>query len=276
MHLHELRHTTTPEDVAEVLKQNGCTIIRNLVDPSLMDAIHSELRPFIEATAFGRDDFAGFQTKRTGSLIARSQSFHQLAMHPLILDTATKVLGPYCQKFQLHLTQAIKLDPGETAQSLHRDQLVYSPFRFPQGMECELHTIWALTDFTEENGATRVIPGSHTWEDDRTPTQEDTVAAIMSKGSVFVFTGSIYHGGGTNRSHESRIAIQAGYNLGWLRQEENQYLAVPPSIACRLPEKLQSLIGYTLGGYALGYFGDVKHPKEALKHESSTQTPPPR
>jgi ectoine hydroxylase-related dioxygenase (phytanoyl-CoA dioxygenase family) len=276
MELHELRHTTTAEDVVEVLKQNGCTIIRNLVDSSLMDAIDTELQPFLEATAFGRDDFAGFQTKRTGSLIARSPSFHQLAMHPLILDTAAKILGPYCQKFQLHLTQAIRLAPGETAQTLHRDQLVYSPFRFPQGMECEVHTIWALTDFTEENGATRVIPGSQMWEDDHIPTQEDTVAAIMPKGSVLVFTGSVYHGGGTNRSSESRIGIQAGYNLGWLRQEENQYLAVPPSVACQLPEKLQSLIGYTLGGYALGYFGDVQHPKEALKHPPSTQTFPPR
>lgn len=268
MQVHELKNTATAEEIVEVLKQDGGVIVRSLVDASLMDAIYSELKPFIASTTFGRDDFAGFQTKRTGSLIARSQSFHQLAMHPLVLETAAKVLGPYCQKFQLHLTQAIKLDPGETAQMLHRDQLVYSPFRFPRGMDCELHTIWALTDFTEENGATRVIPGSHLWEDDRSPTLEETVAVAMPKGSVFVFTGSVYHGGGTNRSHEPRIGVQAGYNLGWLRQEENQYLAVPPAVARQLPEKLQSLIGYTLGGYALGYFGDVQHPKEALKQKS--------
>lgn len=269
MYVHELKNTATAEDVVEVLKQDGGVIVRSLVDAALMDAIYTELKPFIESTTFGRDDFAGLQTKRTGSLVSRSQSFHHLAMHPLILETAAKVLGPYCQKFQLHLTQAIRLDPGETAQMLHRDQLVYSPFRFPRGMECEVHTIWALTDFTEENGATRVIPGSHLWEDDRSPTLEETVAVVMPKGSVFVFTGSIYHGGGTNRSHEPRIGVQAGYNLGWLRQEENQYLAVPPAVARQLPEKLQSLIGYTLGGYALGYFGDVQHPKAALKRESS-------
>ena len=199
MQVQALRNTATAEDVIEGLKQDGCVIVRNLIPHSLLDAIYTELKPFIEATKFGRDDFAGYRTQRTGSLIARSPSFHQLAMHPLVLDTAAKVLGPYCQKFQLHLTQVIKIDPGETAQTLHRDQLVYSPFRFPQGMECELHTMWALTDFTEENGATRVIPGSHKWEDDRTPSLEETVPAIMPKGSVMLFTGSVYHGGGANR-----------------------------------------------------------------------------
>jgi ectoine hydroxylase-related dioxygenase (phytanoyl-CoA dioxygenase family) len=265
MQVHELKSTATTEDIVEVLKQDGCVIIRNLVAHSLVDAIYDELKPFIEATKFGRDDFAGFHTQRTGSLIARSQSFHQIAMHPLVLDTAAKVLGPYCQKFQLHLTQVIKIDPGETAQTLHRDQLVYSPFRFPQGMECELHTMWAFTDFTEENGATRVIPGSHKWEGERSPAPEETIAAEMPKGSVMLFTGSVYHGGGANRAQEPRIGVQVGYNLGWLRQEENQYLAVPPSVARHLPEKLQKLIGYSLGGYALGYFGDVQHPKEVLK-----------
>ncbi len=265
MQVQALKNTATAEDVVEVLQQDGCVIVCNMVDDSLVDAICAELEPFIEATKVGRDDFAGYRTQRTGSLVARSQSFHQLALHPLVLDTAAKVLGPYCQKFQLHLTQAIRINPGEPGQALHRDQLVYSPFRFPRGMECELHTMWALTDFTEENGATRVIPGSHKWEDDRAPSPEETVPAAMPKGSVMFFTGSVCHGGGANKSQEPRIGIQVGYNLGWLRQEENQYLAVPPAIARHLPEKLQKLIGYSLGGYALGYFGDVQHPKEALK-----------
>ena len=265
MQVQALGNTATADDVVEVLQQDGCVIVRNLVAASLLDAIYTELKPFIEATKVGRDDFAGYRTQRTGSLITRSQSFHQLALHPLVLDTAAKVLGPYCQKFQLHLTQAIRINPGEPAQALHRDQLVYSPFRFPRGMECELHTMWALTDFTEENGATRVIPGSNMWEDDRDPSLAETVAAAMPKGSVMFFTGSICHGGGANNSQEPRIGVQVGYNLGWLRQEENQYLAVPPAVARQLPEKLQKLIGYSLGGYALGYFGDVQHPKEALK-----------
>jgi hypothetical protein len=265
MQVQSLTNTATAEDLVGVLQQDGCVIVRNLVPASLLDAIYSELAPFIDATTGGRDDFAGLLTQRTGSLVARSQSFQQIALHPLVLDTAGKVLGPYCKKFQLHLTQVIKINPGESAQTLHQDQLVYDPFRFPRGMDCELHTMWALTDFTEENGATRVIPGSHKWEDGRSPVPEETVAAAMPRGSVMLFTGSVYHGGGANRSSEPRLGIEVGYNLGWLRQEENQYLAVPPAIARQLPEQLQRLIGYSLGGYALGYFGDVQHPKEALK-----------
>jgi ectoine hydroxylase-related dioxygenase (phytanoyl-CoA dioxygenase family) len=265
MQVQELKNTTTTQNVVEALERDGCVIVRNLVAESLIEAIYHELKPFIGASQFGRDDFAGLRTQRTGSLVARSQSFHQLAIHPLVLDTAARVLGPYCQKFQLHLTQVIKIDPGETAQMIHRDQLVYSPFHFPQDMECELHTMWALSDFTAENGATRVIPGSHKWEDGLSPAHEETVAAEMPRGSVMLFTGSLYHGGGANRSQEPRIGIEVGYNLGWLRQEENQYLAVPLSVARRLPENLQRLIGYSLGGYALGYYGDVQHPREALK-----------
>ncbi len=271
MPVQKLENTASAEDVVEVLQGDGCVVVRNLVAESLIDAICHELNPFIAATKFGRDDFAGFRTQRTGSLVARSPSFHQLAMQPLVLDTAAKVLGPYCQKFQLHLTQVIKIDPGETAQALQCDQLIYNPFHFPKDMECELHTLWALTDFTEENGATRAIPGSHKWEDERSPSPEETVPVEMSKGSVMLFTGSLYHGGGANQSPQPRIAVQIGYNLGWLRQEENQYLAVPPHVARHLPEKLQSLIGYSLGGYALGYYGDIQNPKEALKEVTAKE-----
>src|SRR5215213_673924 len=205
MAIHALNSTAALEDVAEALQRDGCVVVRNLVPASLMETIYAELKPFIEATAVGRDDFAGVRTQRTGSLVARSRYFHQLAMQPLVLDTAAKVLGPYCQKFQLHLTQLIKINPEEPAQALHRDQLVYSPFRFPKGMECELHTMWALTDFTDENGATRVIPGSHKWEEDRTPSPDETVPAVMPKGSVLLFTGSVCYGGGANRSDAPRM-----------------------------------------------------------------------
>jgi ectoine hydroxylase-related dioxygenase (phytanoyl-CoA dioxygenase family) len=127
--------------------------------------------------------------------------------------------------------------------------------------------MWAMTDFTEENGATRVIPGSHRWEDKLRPGIDQTVAAVMPKGSVFVYVGSVYHGGGANNSDAHRLGVNIGYTLSWLRQEENQYLACPAEIARELPDDLAKLIGYRRGAYALGYFGDLQDPMEALHPE---------
>jgi ectoine hydroxylase-related dioxygenase (phytanoyl-CoA dioxygenase family) len=124
--------------------------------------------------------------------------------------------------------------------------------------------MWALDDFTEENGATRVIPGSHRWADKLRPSGEQTVPAEMAKGSVLFYVGSLYHGGGANRTAVPRRGINVGYTLSWLRQEENQYLACPPDVARTLPVELAKLIGYRRGAYALGYVGDLQDPMEIL------------
>ncbi|MBN9592049.1 MAG: phytanoyl-CoA dioxygenase family protein, partial [Alphaproteobacteria bacterium] len=120
-------------------------------------------------------------------------------------------------------------------------------------------------DFTEENGATRVIPGSNHFEDRLEFTQADTIPAEMKKGSVLFYSGSVYHGGGANRSPMVRKGINITYNLSWLRQEENQYLAVPHDIARTLPVELLRLMGYARGAYALGYIDDLRDPIEVLR-----------
>ena len=121
-----------------------------------------------------------------------------------------------------------------------------------------------------EAGPTRVVPGSHRWEATHAkPTDEQAAHAVMSKGSVVVYTGSVYHSGGNNVSGHERNGLNIDYNLAWLRQEENQYLACPPAIARDLPVRLQELIGYTHGGYALGYYGDLQSPKQALVEDPS-------
>jgi hypothetical protein len=254
----------TPDDVVAVLAEDGCVCVDRLVDPAVMDQIHGELAPFIEATPMGPDDFSGHRTRRTGSLIARSPSFRPLATHPLISGTLDRVLGDHATSYQLHLTQVIDIGPGEPGQLVHRDQWAFDFFPFPVGYEVECHVMWAMSDFTDSNGATRVIPGSHKWEDKLRPGYEDTVPAEMAKGSVFVYIGSVYHGGGANRSDGRRLGINVGYTLSWLRQEENQYLACPPEVARTLDEDLAKLIGYRRGAYALGYFGDLQDPMEAL------------
>ncbi|MBW2292294.1 MAG: phytanoyl-CoA dioxygenase family protein, partial [Deltaproteobacteria bacterium] len=171
-----------------------------------------------------------------------------LIMNPTVVDSAKSLLAD-ATSIRLHLTQVIAIGPDESPQRIHRDQWAFDFFSFPKGFEVQCNTIWAMTDFTENNGATRVIPGSHLFDDKLEFKLQDTVPAEMEAGSVFLYTGSVYHG---------------GYARSWLRQEENQYLSVPHSIAEELPKPLLRLMGYARGAYALGYVDDLRDPIEVL------------
>jgi hypothetical protein len=265
--------TTSPADIAKVLREDGCVIISDLVPPELMDQVTAELEPHRAATRGGDTEFLGHATRRTGALIARSAGVRTLVTNPSILNTLDLTLGDHGSTFQIDLTQLVDIGPGEPAQLIHRDQWSFDNFPLPRGFEAEISTMWAVTDFTEEMGATRVIVGSHLWEDD--PPEVDaalTTGAVMRKGSVLLYTGSVYHGGGANRSDVHRIGINVGYSLGWLRQEENQYLACPPEIARTLPEGLLRLMGYQRGSVALGYVDDLREPLDWLYDLPSVQT----
>ena len=264
MGLEHLPATTTPEEAVAVLKRDGAVIIDQVISPGAMDAVAAELKPWLDATPLGPDDFSGRRTKRTGGLVARSPLCRELVMNPLVLGTTGKLLE-HATSFQLHLTQVIAIGPGEPAQPIHRDQWAFDFFPFPAGFEVQCNTIWAMTDFTEENGATRVVPGSNHLADKLRFKHEDSAAAEMSKGSVLLYNGSVYHGGGANNSQLTRAGINITYNLSWLRQEENQYLAVPLEIARTLPVDLLKLIGYRRGAYALGYVDDLRDPIEVVR-----------
>ena len=264
MAVRHLPRSATPEEVTAALKEDGAVIVDEVLTSSEMDAVALELKPWIDKTSFGPDDFSGHRTKRTGGLVARSPKCRELVMHPLILGTA-KMLLAHAASIQLHLTQVIAIGPGEPAQMIHRDQWAFDFFPFPKDYEVQCNTIWAMTDFTEENGATRVIPGSNHFADKMRFEEKDTIPAEMRKGSVLLYTGSIYHGGGANRSDATRIGINITYNLSWLRQEENQYLSVPLEIARTLPVDLLKLMGYRRGAYALGYVDDLRDPIEIVK-----------
>jgi len=148
---------------------------------------------------------------------------------------------------------------------LHRDQWAFDMYPFAKDYQVIVNAIWAMTDFTAQNGATRVVPGSHTFEDRLRFTEADTEPVEMSKGSLFLYPGTTYHGGGANRSDTNRTGISLSYSASWLRQEENQYLAVPREIARTLPEELLRLIGYQRGAYALGYVDDLRDPMEFVR-----------
>jgi ectoine hydroxylase-related dioxygenase (phytanoyl-CoA dioxygenase family) len=253
-----------PEAVAEAVASEGAVIVDRLAPPELMDRIARELRPYMESTPTGPDDFSGSRTRRTGSLVARSPSSRELVMHPLALG-ATRVLLSHVTNFQLHLTQAIAIGPGESAQPIHRDQWAFDFFPFPKGYEVQCNTIWAQTDFTEANGATRVVVGSSQVDDGPTLQHADTEPAEMDRGSALFYSGSVYHGGGANHTDETRVGLNITYNVAWLRQEENQYLSVPHEVAATLPAELLRLMGYARGAYALGYIDDLRDPIEAVR-----------
>lgn len=258
--LQRLPADAAPETIAGILSSDGAMILEDVIPPRQVAAVMDEIRPYIDATGPGRDSFSGFSTTRTGALAARSAQCRELIMHPAILAACDKFLLTACDRYQLHLTQVIRIGPGQAAQPLHRDRLAWGGFL--QGVEPQLNTIWAMTDFIEENGATQVVPGSPNWVDGRRAQPDEVGYAEMSAGSVLVYSGSVLHAGGNNRSNGDRIGINLTYALGWLRQEENQYLSCPPDIARTLDPKLQSLLGYQMGSYALGYFSPPLPPGE--------------
>jgi ectoine hydroxylase-related dioxygenase (phytanoyl-CoA dioxygenase family) len=267
--LQHLPATATSAEVAAAIDADGACVVDHLVDPALLDEVRDELAPFLDATPLGPDDFSGRATRRTGALVARSQTSRQLLQHPLVLGAVDEVLED-STSFHVHLTQVIAIGPGQGAQPLHRDQWAFDFFPFPTGFDVQCNTIWAMTDFTEENGATRVVPGSHRWEDKQRLSLEDSVPAEMAKGSVLVYTGSVYHGGGENRTDQVRMGVNLTYARSWLRQEENQYLSVPLEVAKTLDTDLLRLLGYQRGAYALGYVDDLRDPIEVVRPEAAS------
>tara|TARA_B100001029_G_C15028367_1_gene435170 strand:- start:85 stop:1014 length:930 start_codon:yes stop_codon:yes gene_type:complete len=275
------------EELAEILAKDGGVILADFISKAEVEAIMSDLRPYIDTTMESRDDFGGFKTTRTGALMARSPCCRELAIDPRILGLVEAFLGPYANTFQLHVTQVINVLPGEREQMPHRDRWAWSQLQEPSGddppvnkvvarlmteIEPQLNLMLAITDFTEQNGATRIALGSTKLPDDAKLPEEAFVSAKMTSGSMLVFTGSVFHGAGANQSQAARVGLNIDYTLGWLRQEDNQFLSCPPEIAKDLAPKLQELLGYRVGGPSLGYFTpplpagqDLSPPQKAFR-----------
>lgn len=267
MGLEHFAATASSDEVFTALERDGAVIVDDVLDGATVDMLRDELDPALARTAAGTEEFSGLNTRRFGSLIERVPTSRQLVMHPLILDVTRRLLS-HATAFQLHLTQAICIGPNSPAQVIHRDQWAFDFFAFPAGFEVQCNTIWAITDFTEANGATRIVVGSNHGEDRQRLEQADTVGATMRAGSVVLYTGSVYHGGGANTTDdETRIGVNITYNLGWLRQEENQYLAVSQECAATLDEPLLRMMGYQKGAYALGYVDDLRDPISVVRPE---------
>ncbi|MBD8480382.1 phytanoyl-CoA dioxygenase family protein [Pseudomonas coleopterorum] len=266
MSLIHLPSNVSIEEVVSCLDSEGYCIIDNAVSGDVVDAVNDQIQPYLERTPEGENNAVGKLTRRCGAVPARSAACHQMVMHPTVLGATRSFLGRNASAIQLNLTQLICIDPGQKAQFLHRDEGAWDWYDFfPVHYHVEVSTIWAMDDFTELNGATRVIPGSH--KHSKLPlqfTQDDTFAAEMKKGSVLVYTGKTIHGGGENKSQASRRALNIDYCVGWVRQEENQYLSIPLEVAKKFPAELQDLMGYAMGAASMGYVREYEDPRIAL------------
>ncbi|MES2868612.1 MAG: phytanoyl-CoA dioxygenase family protein [Pseudomonadota bacterium] len=263
MSLIHLPNTVSATEVVQCLHEHGYVIIDKLVPGTAMDRIAEELEPYTAVTPFGPDDILGRLTKRTGGLIARSTGARELILNPTILETVRRFLS-HATTFQIHCTQVVSIHPGARAQTLHQDEVAWDMFPFPHNFHAQCNTLWAMTDYSEKMGATRIVPGSHRAGRNVEFEVTASLPAEMEKGSVLVYDGKVYHGGGANRSDQVRSAINLTYALGWLRQEENQFLSCPLEIARTLPDELLHLMGYQCAAFALGYVHGFEDPMTVL------------
>ena len=252
-----------PGTVSDHLRRWGYAIIDEVADSRLLARLEHEALPFIDASAAGRDEYDGMRTRRTGMLIQRCPAARELIMHPTVVDTVKAFLS-HATTVQLHLTQIISIEPGETQQKLHRDQMAFDFFPFPADYHVQCNTMWALSDFTAENGATHIAPGTSGMTDDAAA-MVTTAQAEMRRGSVLFYDGKVLHGGGANLSNGVRRGVNITYAVGWVRQEENQFLATSQDIARTLDDELLKMMGYQQGAFALGYVGDQQDPLSLLR-----------
>ena len=261
--LHHFAPGVDPADISDHLRRFGYAIVDDVADEALLDRLEVEATPYIEESAVGRDTYDGRFTRRTGALVARCPSTRPLVMDPLVVGAVGHFLS-HASAVQLHLTQIISVEPGETAQKLHRDEMAFDFFDFGPEYHVQCNTMWALTDFTASNGATWILPGTSGMDDEAAQAVAGAQAE-MGRGSVLFYEGKVLHGAGANTSSGVRLGVNITYAVGWVRQEENQYLACPPEIARTLDDDLLKMMGYTQGAFALGYVGDQTDPLATLR-----------
>lgn len=253
--MREVPSGTDPQIVKQIIDEDGGVIIKGLFTAQV-DRFNAEMDPIVQTWHEGHDgpewmqEFAGKKTKRITQLVRRSKTFREEMLdHPVMLSYIDTLMLETSDAYWMNAAQIIEIQPGEKAQFLHRDLENYPVFRNlgPAGPEVMCNCIIAISDYTEEMGATRVIPGSNSWPDynDR-QRMEDTpsIAAVMEKGDAMIFSGKIVHGGGANVSNRPRRALTLAFCPGWLVPEEAYPFAIPLEMARTLSKRGQQLTGF--------------------------------
>jgi ectoine hydroxylase-related dioxygenase (phytanoyl-CoA dioxygenase family) len=251
----------TSADLVVMLREAGCVVVDALVPVEMLTVIADELRALAADAPLGDNSFDGLATRRIFDPFARTRVLDELILDPLVGAVVEDLIGP----FQFGMTVLSEVGPGESAQRLHRDQAVY-----PLPLSCgpvEVNTIWAIDDFTEENGATLVAPGTHLR--DKTPGSSwATVPVEMEAGSVLIYDGRTVHGAGANKSGISRLGLIVEHVVRWLRPADNHTVAIGPDLASRLPVALQERLGFNQHGRFLGSIAG-RPPGEWLENPGS-------
>lgn len=242
--------TPANQDHFSTLERDGFVVLDSVLDERQCQALDRELEPLFEATPRCQGDFYGWNTTRVGGLLSKAPSVRNLVLDPYIMAIAEALLKPNCDCIQLNLTQAVRVHGQERPQAPHRDEEMWP---WPtNGRHWLLNVMWAVSDFTDENGATRLWKGSHRGELDRNADPGQSLPGAMKRGSALLFLGSLTHGAGQNLTALPRTGIIVSYCLGWLKTYENQFLAYPRHVAASFPEDLQRLIGYRMHRPNLG------------------------
>lgn len=255
--------TRTLEEHLTAIEEEGYTILERVLSDELVDELNDALLRLErdEDIAPADNDFEGRTTVRIYNLLARDPAFQKVPIHEAVLPVIEGVLDPGCLVSSL---SSISIDPGEEAQPIHSDDQVIGLPRPHPPLVC--NSMWALTEFTEENGATRIVPGSHKSPDYPAYGKGisfDSIPAEMPRGSVLVWNGSLWHGGGANQSKDRRVGIAMNYCAGFIRQQENQQLGIPLDLAGTFSPRLQALCGFGTYRALIGHI-DKQSPAQRL------------
>ena len=254
----------TADEHAGRIARDGYTIVPDAIEADLVDALHDDLLRLERDLGVvpANNAFEGSKTVRIYNLLVHGELYERIPVHDSVLPVVERVLDHGCLVSSL---SSIAIGPEETAQPIHADdQLI--PIDKPH-VPTVCNSMWAITDFTEANGATRIIPGTHLADSSPTYGQHyDSIAAEMAKGSVLIWHGSLWHGGGANTTAERRVGIAMNYCAGWIRQQENQQLGIPRDIARGFSPRLRELCGYGVYNGLIGHI-DKRSPAELLDAE---------